>query len=477
MRGCPVEAAHPAAARVPTTSPASASISLTIPDYTSNRFLPMLTGMPRGSADVVVIGAGAAGLTAARALHEAGVDVVVLEARERPGGRIYTVRDPATPFPIELGAEFIHGRAPALERVLRASALAAVDIGGDQWMADGRRLRPADDFFERVEAFMRRLPRADAHDRSFDELLDQAPRGRAFARERRLVRQFVESFHAADARRISARTLTAGGSPDDDLQERRRRVVGGYDRVIEWLAAPLGSRIHLGAAVMRVRWAQGEVVSYVRHPDGRPRFAVDARAAIITVPLAVLQAPAGEPGAIEFVPALRQKQRALDRLAMGTAVRVTLRLGERLWPSDLSLLASTDPDFAVWWTAYPMDVPVVTGWRGGPAARRLAQLPRRGLEARATASLARLLGVSRQRLRSRVEAVWTHDWEHDPFARGVYSYQLVGGAEAPDALARPIGRTLFFAGEAAGAHGDTSTVDAAIATGRRAAGQVLGALA
>jgi monoamine oxidase len=75
-----------------------------------------------------------------------------------------------------------------------------------------------------------------------------------------------------------------------------------------------------------------------------------------------------------------------------------------------------------------------------------------------------------------VENVWTHDWEHDPFARGAYSYQRVGGADAPAALARPLKRTLFFAGESTGTDGGTGTVDAAIVTGRRAAAQVLRAL-
>lgn len=440
---------------------------------------------------MVVIGAGAAGLTAARALHERGVEVAVLEARERLGGRIFTAHDPATPFPVELGAEFIHGGAPALEEVLRASGLAAIDVNGDQWMADGRRLRPANDVWAQLGAFMHRLPRAGARDRSFDELLAAAPRGRGLARERRLVRQFIEGFHAADARLMSARALTAPGGPEDDLRDRQlRRIVGGYGRVIDWLAAPLGGRIRSGAVVTRVRWARGEVVVYVRHPDGRARFAIDARAAVVTVPLGVLQAPAGEPGAIEFVPALGGKPRALDRLAMGSAIRVTLRLRERVWASGwfarhakvapletLCFLTSTDPDVPVWWTAYPLEVPVITGWRGGPVAKRLAQFPPRQLEALATASLARVLGMPPARLRRLVEGIWTHDWEHDPFARGVYSYQLVGGADAPEALARPIARTLFFAGEATGASGDTSTVDAAIATGRRAAVQVLRALA
>jgi monoamine oxidase len=427
------------------------------------------------SIDVVIIGAGAAGLAAARALHDSGVDFLVLEARERTGGRVHTIHDPDTPVPIELGAEFIHGSAEELYELLKQARLSSVDIRGRRLFGSRGRLHPLDDFWERLDRVMRRLP-GSKRDRSFLEFLATAPGGRRLAHDRRLARQFVEGFHAADVRRISAQALAHGGSPGEDVPERRiGRVIGGYLRVIDWLAAPLLDRIRLGAIVTRVRWSPANVVVYVRHEDDRDRFAAEARAVIVTVPVGVLKAQPGELGAIEFVPELPQKQNALERLAEGSVVRVTLRLGERVWErrfDALTFLQTSDDDFPVWWTMYPVRVPVMTGWRGGPVARRLSQLTPAEIEARAVAALARQLGIPRQRLRRMVEAAWTHDWEHDPFARGAYSYQLVGGADAPAALARPVRRTLFLAGEATGTEG-TGTVDGAIATGRRAAKQVL----
>ena len=437
----------------------------------------MVASAFRRKVDVVVIGAGAAGLAAARALQEQGVGVAVLEARERIGGRVFTHRDPETSTPVELGAEFIHGSADDLNELLEEAGLASVDVAGQRYTRSGRGLRPLNDFWEQLDRVMRLLPKPPARDRSFHEFLATHPGGRRLVRERRIALQWVEGFHAADAHVISAHALAEGGSPGDDIKERRLgRVIDGYDRVIDWLAAPLAGTIRLGAVVTLVRWTPGEVVVYVRHPDGRSRFAAEARAVVIAVPLGVLKAAPGDVGAIEFVPPLTQKQDALGKVEMGSVVRVVLRLREGIWAEHdetLSFLQSVDADFPTWWTAYPTRTPLIVGWCGGPHARRLSQLSSDELQSRAVSSLARQLRVSRTRLRSQVEAVWTHDWEHDPFARGAYSYAAVGGIDAPSALARPIRRTLFFAGEASETEGGTGTVDGAIASGRRAAQQVL----
>jgi monoamine oxidase len=436
--------------------------------------------------DAVVIGAGAAGLTAARQLHEQNLDVVVLEARERIGGRIFTLRDNNTSVPIELGAEFIHGSAPELDLLLKEARLPSVDIAGTRWQVAGSQLRPMDDFWERLDRVMRKLDPKRSPDRSFEAFLATKPGGRRLAAERRLALQFVEGFHAADPSRVSERVLADDGSPGDDIRERRiGRVIDGYDRVIDTLAAPLGDRIRRSAIVTRVRWAPGNVSVETRHPDGRARPAITARAAIITVPIGVLKADAGDDGAIEFDPELRTKQQALEHVAMGSVVRIVLRLSERFWAADwfakqsrrpdldtMSFLHTSDEQFPIWWTAYPMRAPILIGWHGGPGATALAQLAFEQVEQVAIESLARQLGVPFRRVRSMVEGAWMHDWEHDPFTRGVYSYQTVGGVGAPAMLARPLRGTLFFAGEATDPDGRTGTVHGAIATGRRAADEV-----
>lgn len=162
--------------------------------------------------DVVVIGAGVAGLSAARQLNEAGVDIAIIEARDRIGGRICTVRDDDVTVPIELGAEFIHGRATELYALLAEAGLEALDVGGSRWRSGGGRLHGAEEFWTRIERVMSRLDDG-SQDRSLDDALRSLEGGRTLAADRRLTRQFVEGFHAADPARISAKVLAQGGSP------------------------------------------------------------------------------------------------------------------------------------------------------------------------------------------------------------------------------------------------------------------------
>ncbi len=367
--------------------------------------------------DVVIIGAGAAGLAAAHALAEQGVDVVVLEARERIGGRVFTHRDSATPVPIELGAEFIHGIAPEIREIVDAASLAACDINGPHWQIAGTRFRRADDFFDRLQRVMKRL-NTRGPDRSFQDFLNTKPGGRRLAQDRTLAAQYVEGFHGADLARISERALADGGSPGDDVREQRAgRVLDGYDRVIDYLAAPLGDRVRTSAIVTRVRWAPGNVAVEVRHPDGRARPSVTAAAAIITLPIGVLNAAHGDVGSVEFEPDLRAKKPLLDRMTMASVVRIVLRLSERFWASDwyakqigvqeldtLSFLHTTDDHFPVWWTSYPVTAPVMVGWHGGPSARQLAQLASEELEDIAINSLARQFQIPLRKLRGLVRS-------------------------------------------------------------------------
>jgi monoamine oxidase len=200
----------------------------------------------------------------------------------------------------------------------------------------------------------------------------------------------------------------------------------------------------------------------------------------MTLPLSILQTP----DAVRFEPDLRNKREAAGRLAMGEVIRVTMRFRERFWQSGvpaarnhdlskLSFLFSHDAEFPTWWSVYPIHVPVLTGWAAGARAERLAKLPEHSIICEALAALARITAEPEHRLRDLLEAAHLHNWQTDPFTRGAYSYIPENAMDAPEQLAAPVEGTLFFAGEATDTVGFEGTVHGAIATGDRAAREVI----
>lgn len=444
----------------------------------------------RHDVEAIIIGAGVAGLAAARALHAGGVPFALLEARDRIGGRVLTVRDPRSPVPIELGAEFIHGGAPRTMAIIREAALLACDVTGEHWLADHGTLRRAPDVWKLVAQVMDRLDATPGRDQSFLEFLRARPGGRALARARTMARDFVEGFEAADPARISAHALATGGMMSDDPEERRLgRVLDGYDRVPASLARGIADHIRLETIVERIAWAPGMAEVEARSAAGGELVAWRARAVIVTVPLGVLQAPPGERGAIEIAPDIPDHRAAAAQLAMGPVTRVAFLFREAFWErpprhhatprarlTQLSFLHTRDPEVPTWWTAFPARAPILIGWAGGPKGDVLGRESRAAIADRALRALARQLGAPRARLEHLVEGFWTHDWNHDPLSRGAYSYALVGGRSAARSLARPVRGTLFFAGEATAPDGSAGTVEGAIASGHRAALEVRRAL-
>jgi monoamine oxidase len=435
------------------------------------------------SVDIVIVGAGVAGLAAMRALEDRGIRTCVVEARHRIGGRIFTEHDERLPHAIELGAEFIHGSAPELVKLVGEARLAPSVIEGNRWRMRGGRLTHADDFFDKLHVVMRLLKKT-GEDESFAKFLARSPGGRGATEPRALALQFVEGFHAADARRISVKALADGGSPSEDPEEQRiMRIASGYDGVPAWLARGLDDRIITDTIVERVEWAKGSVAVSVRRSNRRAAT-IAARAAIVTAPLGVLLARQGEEGAIRFAPSLPIIEKTRARLVMGGVARVTLLFRERWWEEKinaapksasldgLSFVYGEARDFPVCWTMHPAHLPAMVAWSGGPRVARLDGLPYEERAGRAVAAVAKNLGVTRRRLESLLEGSWTHDWGNDPFSRGAYSYPMVGGAHAAKELARPIEGTIWLAGEAADAEGRNGTVNGAIGSGRAAAESV-----
>ncbi|MGH9466726.1 MAG: flavin monoamine oxidase family protein [Terriglobales bacterium] len=418
------------------------------------------------NAPVAVIGAGASGLAALQSLRAAGCDALLIEAHGRIGGRICTLQPQGWPAPVELGAEFLQGAVDGL-------TVAASPRGRDWSLQDGK-LRPAGEFAGGADTVLARLMSARGPDQSFAAWMSSAcrdlpPEARAAALG------FIEGYEAADPRRISVQSLQREFAADDEAAI-ARRPQGGYQQLLDRLRPEAASSLWLSAPVRRLAWRPGEVRLTAGDREVR------ARAAVITLPLAVLQG-----GDVAFDPPLTAKRDALAGLVMGGALRVVFRLRSRFWArrrddlgnrlTDLRFLfgsAHASGHFPTWGT--DPRAPQITAWAAGRHAWTLAGRAPRLLARRALLDLAERLRLPASAVAAEVLAAYLHDWQSDPFARGAYSYASVGAAGAHAQLAEPLAGTLFFAGEATDATGHHATVAGAVASGRRAAAEVLASL-
>jgi monoamine oxidase len=426
--------------------------------------------------DVLVIGAGAAGLIAASELAHAGRSVLVLEARDRIGGRIWTRTEPELEVPLELGAEFIHGRAEVTRALLADSGKAAIPAAGAHWSFKDGTLRPSDGLFANLQREVRRSDVLHQQDMSFAAFLQHL---RLTPDERRFAQTMAEGFDAADVERASARALSAEWTGDLLGDAPQARPAGGYASVLQALAGALArtsARLQLQSPVREILWskesvrARGEFLSR--------EFEFSARRAIITLPLGVLQLDAAQTGAVRFTPALDCKRPALAALASGAVVKILMRFSAPFWQElqrgrygNASFFHLPGGAIPTYWTPAPASAPLMVAWAGGPAAARLsAGAGVSGLIEAALAGLQILFHSAD--LGGELQAHYYHDWQSDPFARGAYSYITVGGTAAPAELARPLERTLFFAGEATDTS-EAATVTGALHSGLRAAREVL----
>jgi len=436
--------------------------------------------------DVIVVGAGAAGLAAGTELGNAGLSVLILEARERTGGRILTLRDPGTGAPIELGAEFIHGLPPEIWTALLDAKAKISEVTGQSWCYE-EELIPCN-FTNDVHRILESM-NDKTSDQSFSSFLEQCCPDAKNLRQQKAKKRalaYVSGFNAADPDLVGVHWLVRGMREEAIVEgDRIFRSGNGYEDLLQVFRSRLQSSqvtVVAGTAVSRIVWNRSGVT--ISTEDGA--LPCHAKQVLVAVPLSILKITVGEKGAIEFTPALPpEKSAALNKLEMGKVIRLVLRFRDRFWDSmappsghrrtlaDMGFLFSDDEWFPTWWTTLPAREPVITGWAPFRCAERLSGRDRSFVVDRGLKTLSRLLSMSLSGLEERLEGAYFHDWQGDPFSRGAYSYGKVGADGAQEELAKPLDNTLFFAGEATASPGSNGTVHGAMASGYRAAREIL----
>jgi monoamine oxidase len=407
--------------------------------------------------DVLVIGAGAAGLAAAYELSRAGAQVEILEARNRVGGRVWTIPSNDQFVPLELGAEFVHGTNEHMWNFIRKARVGVRKINDEHFAYPP--LAKQKDFWTSLEECIEKID-CDSPDKSFDDHLRQHP-----CRDEWLIRLYVEGFDAADTQLISSHALKRAAQAEG--QEQTAWIEGGYTRLINWLETRVreeAAGIQLGTRVHSIHWRPNEVEVAVETSSGEAIWR--APQVIITLPIGVLQA-----GYISFEPELPFETRnAIDGLEMGNIVKVLYEFDEAFWKSRLGsknfgFIHSQQGPFRTWWSRAL--APILVGWVGGPPVCDITDhesVAKQGLK-----QLSEFADVPLSKVESALRQWHSHNWKADPLTCGAYSYVRVGNIDAPQKLSAPIEDTLFFAGEATADIADLGTVNGAIDSGIRAA--------
>ncbi len=404
---------------------------------------------------MIVIGAGPAGLAAARELQKGGTRVVVLEARPRIGGRVHTLRGRGV---VEAGAEFIHGEHAATWDMVNELGLRTVLWGPEH--ADSYRIFgenggvrwDTDELFKRFTKVDDALWTYDGPDISLEQYFKQ--HGTDTEAEFYKIREIAD-IEAADPARLSVR----GIAHEERLATNGARnfwLADGYDRVFEGFA--VGIPVRLIHQVVRVRWMTGAVE--VECANGA-RFT--AERLVWTIPIGVLKQRAPE-----FLPRLPAEfEQAVRGIGFGNATK------------SLVWIDGSMPDFRMldtpglvghWWQRRFGPETVLVGFSGGRRADELASMSERDAVNAAIEDLVSGLGSTVRHLVAEARHL---SWSNDPFALGSYSYPAVDMGDARDILQKPIAETLFYCGEATHTRGHPGTVHGAVEEGRRAAREVL----
>jgi monoamine oxidase len=433
--------------------------------------------------DILILGAGVAGLAAGRLLAESGMRVAIVEARDRVGGRIATkhvsVAGAVNSVPVELGAEFVHGLPAAIWKLINEAHLETYELGGDHLCYERGRLQtcPQEDGNPGsvLEEMMRWLAaQPSGSDTTFANYLNITCAERSRGAQ---ASAYVEGFNAADANVIGVAALAQQQRAENAVQgDRLFHIRAGYDAVPNFLRERLeraGGAVLTGRRVTHVRWARSGVGMRGLDRDGAA-FELQANHAVITLPLGVLQSRS-----VEFHPPPRDILLHAGRMAMGAVLRTSLVFDSRFW-GDFSFLFAREESFPTWWTSMPDPAPLVTAWVGGRKALALERVMHLradpfAIRDECLAELAKIFELSPQALEKRLISWHAHDWQADEYARGAYSYVPAGARDASEHMTIPVDDRLFFAGEHTDVEGHWGTVHGALASGERAALQLMGA--
>ncbi len=423
--------------------------------------------------NVIVIGAGAAGLMAAKILAAEGLNVLVLEARERLGGRINTIKSPFS-FECEAGAEFIHGNLRLTKNLLTEAGLKQAKVEGEMYSMKDGALFEEEDLAEGWNVLLKRL-QEPVSDLTVKQFLNKYLPEVKYAGVKESFKRYVQGYDAANIDDASVFSIREEMENEDEEQF---RIDNGYVGLINYLAKKSernGCKIKTAETVKQINWQTNRAKVITNNNT------YSADKILITVPIGVLRAKEYEAGAIKFNPRLVQQEKAINNIGFGGVIKILIAFDEAFWFDNKFLEARNidkaffffaDTFIPTWWTQYPDEKPLLVGWLAGPCAEENSNLVDEQFLEKAIASLSDIFRIPLDYLTKKVKAHKVFNWVKDPYSKGAYSYATVLTKNAKETLNMPVQDTIYFAGEALS---DTvpGTVEAALQSGKASASKIL----
>ena len=408
--------------------------------------------------DVIIIGAGAAGLSAMRDLAEAGYHVCMLEAAEIAGGRISTIKKGFQSH-VEAGAEFIHGKLPVTFKLLKEAGLSYEVVEGKMIGVQNGNWQ-TEEHDGHWNEFMKQLGKLKS-DITILQFLEENFPTPEYIHLRQAVQRFSEGFDLAD---ISKASILSIKDEWKDIEKKQYRIKGGYIQLIDHLVnccRQLNTEFYFNTCVNKIEYENGNVTV---HASDNKKF--QAKRSIVTVSAGILQS-----GAIQFKPQLTAHAVAIQGLGFGTVIKFLLEFKTCFWnefDDEIGFLL-TDEEIPTWWTQLPAESNLLTGWLGGPNATKKIFEPDASLLQTALLSLSSIFRIPPAMLQEELMNYKIINWLNQPFIKGGYSYNTLHSKQAINILSSPVDDTIYFAGEAISKSESQGTVESALQSGHDAA--------
>jgi monoamine oxidase len=418
---------------------------------------------------ILIIGAGASGLMAAYELSGAGSPVTIVEASDRPGGRILTLEEKGFSIPVEAGAEFVHGSLPVTLGLLKAAGITYRPVKGKMTRVRQGEWIQQDLFSGDWAELMERMGSL-RNDVSIEAFLDTYFAGERYALLRSSVRGFAEGYDLVDLSRASTLALYKEWQEEG---EQEFRVEGGYSRLVHYLEEAClarGCTFHYSAPVQEIRWQKDKVV--LQCAAGK---VFTGRRLITTVSLGILQLAPGLPFALQFTPEIPAYRQAAAEMGYGSVIKVLMEFRTPFWEKKekgIGFILSDEP-VPTWWTQFPGKSNLLTAWIAAAAMRNFQALDAEGRLSACLQSLAAIFLVDVAFLKDELVTYSIHDWMTAPYVQGGYSYETVGSGAARSRMQQSLEDTLYFAGEALYEGQALATVEAALHSGRTVAQKII----